>query len=558
MDQIRGILEKLDLRQKISIVIAIVLVGGGLFGLARWNRERDFRPLYTGLAAEDAGAVVAKLKETAVEYRVSENGSTILVPSARTAEVRLQMAASGLPKTGRLGYEIFDKTNFGASDFAEQVNYHRALEGELERSVMTLAEVERARVHVTLAKDSVFVDSRQPAKASVLVKLRMGARLAPQNVIAIEHLAASAVEGLTPENVSVLDMNGNLLSKPHTAENPDGMQASDTMLDYRRRIERDLMTKIGSTLDPVLGAEKYRAGISVDCDLTSAEQSEETYDPARSVMVSAQKTEDISGSNSASGIPGTASNLPRPLSRPGSSGSGLTRRTENISYQSSRLVKRTKFPQGGVKRVSVSVILAQNVRWDGVGAKARRVIEPPSPERVKTVRDLVSAAIGLVPERGDQIIVESLPFDPALNSEPPPDPKAAPPAPSPWPPWLPKQFSPVVLGIAAAIILLLLVAVFLLARKRSSRKVLEAETTPALESAPAAEEPTTAKQLEEQLAEQSAEAERQTIEAIQQLKLPKVTTKKAEVLTKHLGEEIKKNPSGMAQVVRSWLSEAES
>src|SRR5882762_557907 len=163
--------------QKVSLALAVVLVIAGLFGLVRWNRERDFRPLYTGVAPEDAGAVVAKLKESGTDYRVTDGGATILVPSGKVAEIRLQMAALGLPKSGRIGYELFDKTNFGVTDFTEQVNYHRALEGELERSVMALAEVEQARVHITFPKESVFLETRQPAKASVLVKLRAGARL---------------------------------------------------------------------------------------------------------------------------------------------------------------------------------------------------------------------------------------------------------------------------------------------------------------------------------------------------------------------------------------------
>src|SRR6185295_11896100 len=159
-----ALLAKLTNAQKMYLVVAVVVVVAGIFGFLRWNKERDFKPLYTGVSAEDAGAVVAKLKETGADYRVTENGGTILVPSAKVAETRLQMAALGLPKTGRIGYELFDKTNFGATDFTEQVNYHRALEGELERSVMSLSEVEKARVHITLPKASLFVENRQPAK----------------------------------------------------------------------------------------------------------------------------------------------------------------------------------------------------------------------------------------------------------------------------------------------------------------------------------------------------------------------------------------------------------
>src|ERR1700748_2703828 len=172
MDQLKQLLAKLSWNQRIWIGAAVLAVLGGLYSLNRWNNERDFKPLLTGLAPEDAGTVTAKLKELATEYRLADNGATILVPSEKLAEMRLQLASAGLPKTGRIGFELFDKANFGASEFAEQVNFNRAMEGELERSVMSIREVELARVHITPAKDSIYTEERQPAKASVLVKLR--------------------------------------------------------------------------------------------------------------------------------------------------------------------------------------------------------------------------------------------------------------------------------------------------------------------------------------------------------------------------------------------------
>src|SRR5512141_1434460 len=174
MNQLTQILSRLSLKQKVSIVAAAVAVMAGLVAMSRWQKERDFKPLYTALAPEDAGQVVARLKESAVEYRLSENGGSVLVPSSKVAELRLSMAAAGMPRSGRLGFEIFDRNNFATSDFAEQVNYHRALAGEIERSVASLAEVERARVHVTFPKESLYTESRQPAKASVVVALRAG------------------------------------------------------------------------------------------------------------------------------------------------------------------------------------------------------------------------------------------------------------------------------------------------------------------------------------------------------------------------------------------------
>jgi flagellar M-ring protein FliF len=241
MEQMKKLLARLSMAQRLSIAAAAVLVAAALIGFAQWRREADFRPLYTGLAAEDAGAVVQKLKETGTEFRLSENGSTVLAPSARLAELRLQLAAGGLPKSGRMGFELFDKTSFGMTDFAEHVNYRRALEGELERSIVSLAEVERARVHLTFPKESVYLEARQPAKASVVLGLRAGAQLSPQNVMAVCNLLASAVEGLAPEAVAVVDTRGNLLNRPRKSAGGDGLEGSEANLEYREMVEKSLL-----------------------------------------------------------------------------------------------------------------------------------------------------------------------------------------------------------------------------------------------------------------------------------------------------------------------------
>ncbi len=179
----------------------------------------------------------------------------MLVPSQQLAESRLALAAAGLPKTGRIGFELFDKNNFGATEFVEHINYKRALEGELERSVMSLSEVEQARVHLTLPKESVFLDQQQPAKASVMVKFRPGAEISPQNVLAVTNLVASAVEGLNPEAVAVVDMDGTLLSRPRKAASAGANEVTSESLEMRAQIEKNLVTKINETLEPLLGAK---------------------------------------------------------------------------------------------------------------------------------------------------------------------------------------------------------------------------------------------------------------------------------------------------------------
>jgi flagellar M-ring protein FliF len=558
MNQIAKLFAAFSLKQKITIFAVAAGVIGLLVGLSRWTHERDFKPLYTGLSAEDAGVVVEKVHESGTEYRLSENGSTVLVPSTKVAEVRLQLAAAGIPKTGRVGFELFDKTNFGATDFTEQVNYHRALEGELERSIMGLSEVEQARVHVTFAKDSVFTDNRQPAKASVMVKLRPGSHLSQQNVLAICHLAASAVDQLQPEAVSVLDMQGNLLSRPRHQGSPDMPEPSEAGLEYRQSIEHDLMAKINSTLEPLLGADRFRAGVSVDCNFTSGEQSEETFDPARSVMVSSQKTEDVSSNAGTAGVPGTASNLPRPPARPAGTTTGVSRRTENVAYQTSRVIRKMRLPQGDVKRVSASVLVDYTVRWEGVGPKAKKFLDPPGADKLKTIHDLVAAAIGLTPERGDQLVIETLPFEATQTSAPPeapqPAPKAAPAG--PLPPWV-YQYKNIIIGGAVGLVLLVAFLVFGRRRKSAAaRATMQAQLAAGAAVANGGEDEAT-NRMEAQIADQAAAKARLEAEALNALKLAPAKTKKSEVLTKHIAEAAKKDPGAMVHVIRSWLAESE-
>jgi flagellar M-ring protein FliF len=550
MDQFKKMVANLTVAQRLTIALAALAVVGGLFAFVKWRQESDFRPLYTTLAAEDAGAVVQKLKEAGIQYRLADNGSTIQVPSAKVAEMRLEMASAGLPKSGRIGFELFDKTNFGATEFVEHINYRRALEGELERTVMSLAEVEQARVHVTFPKESVYLEAREPAKASVVVRLRAGAQLVPQNVTAVQHLLASAVEGLAPEAVSVLDVTGHLLSRPHSLAAADGADSSDRMLELRQSMERDLVAKINSTLEPLLGADKFRAGASVDCDFTSGEQSEEIFDPNRSVMVSSQKSEDTSNTGGAAGVPGTASNLPRPAPRPPTALAGSSRRTESIAYQSSRTVKHTKLPEGTVKKMSLSVLVDQSVHWEGQGKSLHRVLEEPSAKTLKAIRDLVAAATGFSVDRGDQLTIESLPFESTLNLEPPPAALSTP-APSGvslnLPPWLSKilQNRIVLIGVALAVGFILVMLRRLIVKMFKKKGTA---TTPV--ALPSGTEPAQVAGSHQAQVDEEAELQAQLDAAAF-----KETTKKAAVLVKRLKDNIDKDPVIPSHIVRGWVNE---
>lgn len=544
MDQLRKLIASLNMRQRLTVLGAAVLVVVALSWFLHWNRERDFRPLYTNLSAEDAGAVLAKLRENGIEYRVRDADSTILVPSGRIAELRLQMATAGIPKSGRIGYELFDKTNLGITDFTEQVNYHRAVEGELERSVMAIAGVEQARVHVTFPKDSAFEDDRQPAKASVMVKLGPGVKLSQQNAVAITQLVSSAVEGLAPESVSVMDMHANLLLRPKKPG--DGSEPSDDVLQYKEKLEHETLAKVSSVLDPLLGPEKYRASVDLDCDLTSGEQSEELFDPSHSVITTSQRSEEGSTARDSSGVPGTQSNLPRPVPRPAAQGGGVARRTESMAYETSRTVRRLKLPQGIVRRMSISVLVDQNVHWQTVGkgasAHSQRMIDPPSPERMKAIQSVVAAAAGFNATRGDQLTVETLPFEATLNAEPPNASTPEPAGRSSRP-----QNLTILIGGSAGGAVLLVIATVVFLRKRRKQGVSTPELPTQLPAAMAEQALT--------VSEPTDSAPPVELASPEAFKLAPIMTTKSQVLTRQVAEEAKKDPAALARVLRSWLNE---
>ena len=574
MAQLIKLFTNLTLRQRLVIGVAAIALVAGIFGFVSWQKERDFQPLFDNLNPEEAGQIVAKLKESGIPVRLNDAGTRISVPSAQVAEQRLSLAAQGLPQTGRIGFEIFDQTNFGATDFTEHINYKRAIEGELERSLRTIQAIEQARVHVTFAKNSVFLENQEPAKGSVMVKLRPGATMDPKQSAAIAHLVASAVEGLRPDQVSIIDMRGNLLSRPKKEEGDDGQEPPEVILQYRHRVEADLASKLSSTLDPLLGPGRYRASVSADLDMTSGNESAETFDPESSVMTSTQKQEDISNGVRSGGIPGTASNLPRSGASARTTSGGVVRRSESVQFQTSRTVRNTVVPRGVLKRVSVAVLVDHKLRWEGTGNDAKRILEAPSQQTIDGIRELVTGALGLQEERGDQLVVEALPFDATISEPPPPGTTPTPgsTADSPLPAWLtflPQGVPLWVWGAGAVLLLLLIVGFLLVRRKRKKKKVTAAPSAPAL-GAPVAVQgiPRAAGEetslpagydandgnLESFLQEQQERLKLKESAALASLKGVKPRSD-SEVLTGHLIDTVSKDPAGAAQVLRSWLTE---
>jgi flagellar M-ring protein FliF len=555
MNQLVRIWTSLSRTQQISLILIPLAVCASVFGLLKYRHDTNFRVLYSGLAPEDASAVTQKIREAGIEFKLDETGASVLVPTQRIADARLALAGAGLPRSGRIGFELFDRTNLGASDFAEQVNYRRALEGELERTVATLSEVDQARIHITFAKDSVFLDTRQPSKATVVLRLRRSGQLAQPNVIAIANLIASAVDGLSPEAVAVIDGNGRLLSRPHLTGEGDA-QLAEANLEYRRQVESELLAKINLALTPLLGPDRFRASVDAECDFTTSEENEETVDSSRSAVLTSQTTEESSGSALAGGTPGTASNLPRPTARAASTGAGLMRRTENATYQPSRTVKHTVSPKGSVRRISTAVLVDQTVRWEGVGIKARKTLVPPSAELLKGVHDIIAGITGFTEQRGDQITVETLPFENTLEAEPPPAPA---PVAKPLPPVLDLK-SPQVIGAGALIVLLAAAVVFLLFRRRrvasvedTSKAGIEAHHA----SSGAHDRSRLQSPIEQQLSENDAHQAQIESEMLGRIKLP-ANTKKAEVLVKHIRDSVGKDAAATTNILRTWISEPDT
>ncbi len=549
MEQFQKIFRSLSIAQRIGIVVAVLLCVFGLTSFVHWRHESDFRSLFAAMPPEDAAAIVQKLKESGVEHRLADNGTTVLVPTDKVDELRLEMAAAGLPRSGRIGFELFDKTNLGITDFTEHVNYRRALEGELERSIRSLSEVEQARIHISFPKDSVFLDSREPAKASVLLSLRPGARLSESNVAAITNLVASAVEGLSPEFVSVVDMRGDLLSRPKKSS-PDSPDGSDAALEYKHQLEKDLFAKVQSTLSPLLGDDHFRIGISADCDFSTTEQTDETYDPTRSVMSNSQKSEDLSSKPDSAGVPGTPSNLPRPTSRPTSSGSSISRRTESTAYETSRSVRQVKLPRGTLKRLSASILIDQEVKWQGTGSHAKRVVVPVDPEKIKAIHDIVAGIIGLTPTRGDQLIVESLPFHQDFDTEPVGE--SAPTKPVAPADQLHQLMGnkKILIGVGSAFALLVGLVVFTLMRKKKGAKV--AQSPARLAAGETMEKTASSKELAGGTAEKAlASADRAALQT------PDIGLQ-VESLRQNVRESVSRDPVIAAGVIRTWIAEAES
>ncbi|GLS04922.1 flagellar M-ring protein [Chitiniphilus shinanonensis] len=413
--------------RRIAIMVGIAAVIALIVGYSLWSREPPYRILFTNIPDTEGGAIVQALQQANVPYKL-EAGGTISVPATQVYDMRLRLAAQGLPKSGNVGFELMDNQKFGISQFAEQVNYQRAVEGELARSIQTIAAVDSARVHLAMPKQTVFLRDQQKPTASVMLTLRPGRVLDDAQVAGIVHLVSSSVPALPVKNVTVVDQDGNLLSRSPDM-NPSNLDARQLL--YVQQIEKNYVERVQAILEPIVGKGNARAEVTAQIDFAEVEQTSETFRPnnASEAAIRSRQTMDIQGRNTEqnpAGVPGALSNQPpgaaaAPITAPVASGiaaaaagSVNSRKESTTNYEVDKTVQHVKQPVGSVKRLSAAVVVNYKPGADKAG-KVSYV--PYSPEEITQLNNLVREAIGYNQQRGDSVNLVNAAFADSMPLE---------------------------------------------------------------------------------------------------------------------------------------------
>jgi flagellar M-ring protein FliF len=423
---IRSFLDRISSQQKIVLMLAssaiVALAAGGWM----WGKTPDYKVLFSNISDRDGGAIVAALQQMNVPYKFAEGGAAILVPDTQVHDVRLKLASQGLPKGGLVGFELMENQKFGTSQFLEQVNFNRAVEGELARSIQSLSAVSSARVHLAVPKQSVFMREQPKPSASILVNLHPGRTLDAQQVSAVTHLVSSSVPNLPLKNVTVVDQHGNLLS--HTDESNINNGLDPGQLKYVHAVERSYIERIEAILSPIVGHENVRAQVTADIDFAQSEHTSEMYKPNQNPGDSAVRSQQTSESSTRpgvgeGGVPGALSNQPpAPATAPVTTAPGTpgpapdpappaappnTRKDATVNYEVDKTIQHTRKPVGSIKRMSVAVVVNYRKVTDQNGVSSAKPLTEV--ERAQ-VMDLVKEAMGFNNERGDTLNVVNSPF----------------------------------------------------------------------------------------------------------------------------------------------------
>lgn len=511
MNAIMETIKLMPAKKKVALLLVLALSIAGMVLLFAWSQKPEYRVLFSNLAESDAGPIVQKLQEMKVDYKVDSGG--ILVPENKVYDLRLRLAAQGLPHGGGVGFELFDKTDFGTTDFVQKLNYRRAMQGELARTIMSLSEIEQCRVHLATPEKSLFVREEAKPSASVLLKLRQGRVLSQGQVQGIVHLVSSSVEGLSPKDVTVIDNKGDMLTQP----TDDSVGLSSGQLEYQRSYEKEMESRVMGILEPVVGKSKIRAKVTANIDFTKVEKTEEKYDPDSAVVRSEQKNTEKSNSGSAGSAVGVTSNIPGKSASQGPGSQGQSQKqNDTINYEISKVTSHVINSSGGIKRLSVAVLV------DGTyaalqGAKDKKY-QPRAEEDLKRYEDLVKKAVGFTEERGDEVRVTNMQFEVPPQEELPE---------------APKQYMPYVNAAARYIIPVAAAALFLFFVLRPLMKTI---------SAPSMGSQTPGLPFPQTVAE---------LERAMQSKGMKALPAHEEVV-----EWARKNPDQAANVIKGWIGES--
>jgi flagellar M-ring protein FliF len=415
-------LEQLRANPRLPLIIGASFAVAVIAAMWMWSRQPDYSVLYSNLSDRDGGAIIASLQQMNIPYKFAGGGGALLVEASKVPEARLKLAAQGLPKGGTVGFELMDNQKFGTSQFAEQINYQRALEGELARSINSISAVESARVHLALPKPSLFVRDQKKPSASVVLSLHPGRSIDEGQVSAIVHLISSSVPELSAKSITVVDQAGNLLSAANSATR--GLDVSQ--LKYAQEIEQGYIRRIEAILQPIMGATNVHAQVAADIDFSVVENTEEKYRPNQepgSAAIRSQQSSESSqtGGYPPGGVPGALTNQPgvapvapivTPAGQPapnGQTGSapGSARKDGTTNYELDRTIRHVQQGAGGVKRLSVAVVV--NYR-STVDAQGQRTAKALTTMELEQVNNLVKEAMGFSAERGDSLNVVNSAF----------------------------------------------------------------------------------------------------------------------------------------------------
>jgi len=417
LSQLNAAFSNLSIGKKLTLATLVLGSVAGFIFLLNWSGQSEFQPLYANLDSEDASAILSKLKEQKIEYRIASNGTTILIPEQHIYETRMELASAGLPQGGGIGFEIFDNTKLGMTAFAQNVNFQRALQGELARTINRISEIESSRVHIVMTEKSLFVEEDEPATASVVLKLRPGKWLNQSQVKGIIHLVSSSVARLNAEDVTVVDSNGKMLAGDNDTSS-FGSLSSD-QLEYQARVEKNLENRVRTMLESALGENKAIVRLSCSFDFKKQERTEELYLPDNKVVRSEQVSNEITSDprKNPQGVPGIRSNMPGDSTagqqnRSVESISSFEKKDQTINYEIGKVISHINEPAGEMTRISIAVLVdGAYKRIEKKGGTFEWEYVPRTAEEMEKFENIVKRAVNFDSSRGDEVDIVNIPFE---------------------------------------------------------------------------------------------------------------------------------------------------